>query len=126
MAEHDPELEQDRPAEEPAGDKPSYTPASFEKRTAAWMGIAYVLLLSFAVTYSIFTGGRVLAGTFPLLMVPVAVAAAVVAIYRQRKGTAPGGLPLTIVIVIVCVAAVALGLLAGVPALIYALRQPLG
>ena len=51
-----------------------YTPASFEKRTAAWMGIAYMLLIMFAVTVSIFTGGKTLPGTFPLFLVPVAVA----------------------------------------------------
>ena len=95
-----------------------YTPASFEKRTAAWMGIAYMLLIMFAVTFSIFTGGKTLPGTFPLFLVPVAVAAMVVSIYRQRKGTAPGGLALTIIIVIICVAAIVLGLLMGVPALV--------
>ncbi len=126
MAEHDPELEQDLSEEAPTEDKPPYTPASFEKRTAAWMGVAYVLLLLFAITYAIFTGGRALNGTFPLFLIPVAVAAIVVAVYRQRRGAAPGGLPLTIVIVIVCAAAVALGVLLGVPALVYALRQPLG
>ncbi len=127
MAEQGPEREQDREQPEQSSEQPApYTPASFEKRTAAWMGIAYVIILMFAVTYAIFTGGRILAGTFPLLLIPVAVAAIVVAIYRQRKGTAPGGLPLTIVIVIVCVAAVVLGVLLGVPALLAALRQPLG
>ena len=33
--------------------QPSYTPASFEKRTAAWMGIAYVLMLLFLITFSL-------------------------------------------------------------------------
>ena len=33
------------------GQQPSYTPASFEKRTAAWMGIAYVLMLLFLITF---------------------------------------------------------------------------
>ena len=47
MSEHDPNLEQQ--------EQPSYTPASFEKRTAAWMGLAYVLMVLFLITYSIYT-----------------------------------------------------------------------
>ena len=34
----------------------SYTPASFEKRTAAWMGIAYVLMMLLLITFYIYTG----------------------------------------------------------------------
>ena len=115
MSEFDPNVE--REEQEPAG----YTPASFEKRTAAWMGVAYMLFLLFIITYSIFTGGRPLTGTFPLLLIPAAAAAAVVAVYRPRKGTAPGGLPTTIAVVVIAAAAVVLGLLLGVPALVYAL-----
>jgi len=102
---------------------PAFTPASFEKRTAAWMGIAYVLLLMFAVTFSIFTGGKTLPGTFPLFLVPVAVAAIVVTVYRQTKGTARGGLPVTVIVVVVCLVAVVLGLLMGVPALVSAVQS---
>lgn len=102
-------------------DTPSYTPASFEKRTAAWMGVAYVLMMLFIINFSIFTGGRELPGTFPLLAVPVAVAVPVIAIHRQRKGAAPGGLPLTVCIVALCIAAVVFCLLTGVPPLIAAL-----
>lgn len=114
MSETDPNVNQEE-------EQPSYTPASFEKRTAAWMGVAYVLCILFIVTFSIFTGGKSLTGTFPLLLIPVAVAAAVVAIYRQRRGAAPGGLATTVVVVLACAAAVVIGLLLGVPALIGAL-----
>ena len=40
----------------------SYTPASFEKRTAAWMGIAYVLMMLFLITFYIYTGKGELTG----------------------------------------------------------------
>ena len=120
MAEFDPTPNQDKQA------KSGYTPASFEKRTAAWMGLAYVLIILFAVTFSIFTGGKTLPGTFPLFLIPVAVAAMVVSIHRQRRGTAPGGLPLTVIVVVICAAAVILGLLLGVPALVAALQNPYG
>lgn len=102
-------------------EKEPFTPASFEKRTAAWMGIAYALMFLFIITFSMFHPDRTLAGTFPLFLVPVAVAAIVIAIYRQCKGTAPGGLPTTIVVVILCAAAAGLGLWLGLPVLIMAL-----
>ena len=91
--------------------QPSYTPASFEKRTAAWMGIAYVLMLLFLITFFIYTG-KEMPGTFPLLLLPVAVAGIVLAV----------GIVLTVVIVIICLAAIAFGLLLGVPALIHAFQ----
>ena len=43
-----------------------------------------------------------------------------------KRGTAPGGLPLTVIVVVVCAAAVILGLLLGVPALVAALQNPYG
>lgn len=95
----------------------SYTPASVEKRIAAWMGIVYALMFCFIITFSMYRPDRSLAGTFPLFLVPVAVAAVIVAIYRQVKGTAPGGLPTTIIVVILCAAAAAIGLWLGVPVL---------
>lgn len=104
---------------EPAQDEPqpAYTPASFEKRTAAWMGIAYALMFCFIITFSMYRPNSSLSGSFPLFLVPVAVAAAVVTIYRQANGTAPGGLALSIVVVLVCVAAAGIGLWLGVPVL---------
>ncbi|HIT01289.1 MAG TPA: hypothetical protein IAC21_00475 [Candidatus Enterenecus merdae] len=101
--------------------QPTYTPASFEKRTAAWMGIAYALMLLFVTTFYIFTG-KELPGTFPLLLLPVSGAGIVLAIYRQRKGTAPGGIILTVLIILIALAAIVLGLALGGPALIHAIR----
>ena len=101
---------------------PSYTPASFEKRTAAWMGVAYMVMVLFTITFAIFTGGKELPGTFPLFLLPAGVAVAVIAIYRQRKGTAPGGLPLTVIVVALCAGAVVLGLCLGGPALVHAIQ----
>jgi 4-hydroxybenzoate polyprenyltransferase len=106
--------------------EPSYIPASFEKRTAAWMGVAYALMFLFVITFAIFTGGKELPGTFPLFLVPVAVAAAVISIYRQKKGTAPGGIVTTVIVVLCCVFAVILGLAMGIPALASALQTAYG
>jgi 4-hydroxybenzoate polyprenyltransferase len=104
----------------------SYVPASFEKRTAAWMGVAYAVMVLFIITFAIFTGGKELPGTFPLFLIPVSVALAVITVYRQRKGTAPGGLVTTVVVLICCALGVVVGLALGVPALAAALTDPMG
>jgi len=105
------------------GNDESYTPASFEKRTAAWVGIAYVLMVLFVMTFAIFTGGKGLPGTFPLLLIPAAVGAAVIAVHRQKAGTAPGGMALTVFIVILCAAGITLSCVLGGPALVYAIQN---
>ena len=118
------ELEPQSPLpEEEAEEKEPFVPASVEKRIAAWMGIVYALMFFGIITFSLYCPGRSLAGTFPLFLVPIAGAAAVTSIYRQVKGTAPGGLALTLVIVVICAAAAAFGLLLGLPALIAALAR---
>ena len=97
-----------------------YTPASFEKRAAAWMGIVYVLMLSFVITFAIYTGGRELPGTFPLFLVPVSVTLAVILIRRMKLSTCPGGRAGGVLGLILCAAGVGLGLFLGVPALLAA------
>ena len=105
-------------------DNQGYTPASFEKRVAAWVGIGYMLMLMALVTYTIATA-RTLPGTAPLLLVPVGVGVLVVVVHRQRQGTAPGGLPMSLLMGLLCVAAVVLGLWLGLPALIADVTTPL-
>lgn len=94
-----------------------YTPASFEKRVAAWVGIVYMFMLTALVTYTLATA-RSLPGTAPLLLVPVGVGVPFIVVHRQRQGTAPGGLMGSIFMLVACVAAVVLGLWLGVPALL--------
>lgn len=104
-----------------AGQAPGYTPASFEKRTAAWMGIAYVLMVLFVINFAIFTGGRELPGTFPLFLVPAAVGTAAVTIRRMRTQSLPAAARAgCVMMLLVCAAALLLGLALGVPALIAA------
>ena len=98
-----------------------YTPASFEKRTAAWMGIAYAVMMCFVINFAIYTGGRELPGTFPLFLVPVSAALAVILIRRMKLGAAPGGIAGGVLGLILCGAGVILGLALGVPALLAAL-----
>ena len=103
------------------GEPSGYTPASFEKRAAAWTGIVYVLMLLFVVNFAIYTGGRQLPGTFPLFLVPISVALAVVTIRRMRLGTCLGGTAGGAAILAACAAGLFLGLALGVPALLAAL-----
>lgn len=107
-----------RPSEPPQEER--FIPASFEKRTAAWMGIAYVLMLLFVINFAIYTG-RNLPGTFPLFLVPVSVALAVVLIRRLKSGALPGGRLGGVLMIIACAAGTVLGLALGIPALLAAL-----
>lgn len=100
-----------------------YTPASFEKRAAAWMGIAYTVMMAFVLNYAIYTGGRELPGTFPLFLVPVSVTLAVILIRRMKLGSAPGGTAGGILGLVLCAAGLAGGLVLGLPALLAALAR---
>ena len=100
-----------------------YTPASFEKRAAAWMGIAYTVMMCFVMNYVIYTGGRELPGTFPLFLVPVSAALAVILIRRMKLGAAPGGKLVGILGLILCAVGLAAGLALGIPALLAALSR---
>ena len=100
-----------------------YVPASFEKRTAAWMGIAYTVMLLFIINYTIYTGGRQLPGTFPLFLVPVSAALAIILIRRMKLGTAPGGTAGGILGLALCGIGLFIGLALGVPALLAALAR---
>ena len=68
-------MEEKEPLQNQEEEREGWTPASFEKRAAAWMGIAYVLMVLFVINFAIYTGGRQLPGTFPLFLVPVGLVA---------------------------------------------------
>ena len=97
-----------------------YTPASCEKRTAAWMGIAYTVMMCFVLNYAIYTGGHNLPGTFPLFLVPVSVALAVILIHRMKLHTCPGGIAGGVAGLVLATAGTVLGLALGAPALLAA------
>ena len=67
----------------------SYTPASVEKRIAAWIGIVYALMFCFIITFSMYCPDRSLAGTFPLFLVPVSIGIIILSIYKQCKAPLP-------------------------------------
>ena len=100
-----------------------FVPASFEKRTAAWMGIAYALMFLFVVDFAIYTGGRELPGTFPLFLVPVSVALAIVTGRRLKLKTCPGGTACGVFALTLSAAGVLFGLILGWPALLAAFQR---
>ena len=107
-------------AEQENGQPQAYTPASFEKRAAAWMGIVYVLMTTFVITFAIYTGGRELPGTFPLFLVPVSVTLAVVLVHKMKLRACPGGTAGGVLGLLLCAAGAAVGLVLGIPALLAA------
>jgi len=106
---------------EPQEGQSGYAPASFEKRAAAWMGIAYVLMLLFILNFVLFTGGKQLPGTFPLFLIPVSVALAAVILHRIKTKALPGGPAGAVLGLIACAAGIFFGLALGAPALLAAL-----
>ena len=114
-------MEEKEPLQNQNEQQEGWTPASFEKRAAAWTGIAYVLMLLFVVNFAIYTGGRQLPGTFPLFLVPVSAALEVVTLRRLRLRTCLGGTAGGTVVLAACAAGLFLGLALGLPALLAAL-----
>ena len=114
-------MEHQDPVHENEQQTESWTPASFEKRTAAWMGSAYVLMFLFILNFTLFTGGRQLPGTFPLFLIPISVALAVIIIHRMKTKALPGGMAGGAVGLILCAAGIFFGLALGVPPLLSAL-----
>lgn len=87
---HTPETEPER----------GYTPASPVKRTLAWTGLAYMLILLALTTYFYFTGTG-LGNLGPLLTVPGLIGLGAVSLVSWRTTGRPGKVP-AIGIAILC------------------------
>lgn len=70
-------------------DDEGYTPASPVKRTLAWIGLVYMVILLALSTYFYFTG-RMLGNLPPLLAVPGLIGLGIVAIVSHRTTGSPG------------------------------------
>ena len=97
MSDHKKDFEQD--------EELSYVPASPVKRTLAWIGLAYALLLLALTTYFFFTA-TMLGNLSPLLTLPGLVGLGALAIVSWRSTGTPGKWP-AILIALVCWAAAA-------------------
>lgn len=69
-----------------------YTPASPVKRTLAWIGLVYMLILLALTTYGYFTG-RGLGNLGPLLTVPGLIGLGAVALVSWKSTGRPGKWP---------------------------------
>ena len=118
MSENNTKLPPEEPSQEEVREETSsYTPASFERRVIAWMGVVYMVILVLATTYLIATASY-LTGTAPILVAPAAVGAAVIVIHKYRKGEISQGRNFMLAAVFLCVVAFATGLACGVPPLL--------
>lgn len=77
-----------------------YTPSSPLKRTMAWIGLVYMLILLALTTYYFFTG-TMLGNLGPLLAVPGLIGLGILAIVGRRSIGMPGRTA-TIVVVLAC------------------------
>ena len=69
--------------------KESYTPASPVKRTLAWIGVVYMVILVALMTYFTFTA-TMLTGLGPLLTIPGLVGMGVLSLVSHRTTGRPG------------------------------------
>ena len=75
--------------EPPKPEEPGYTPSSPLKRTMAWIGLAYVLILLALTTYYFYTG-TTLGNLGPLLTVPGLIGLGAAALVSWRSTGRPG------------------------------------
>jgi len=92
-------MPEDKRSAERGGQK-GYTPASPVKRTLAWIGVVYALILLALTTWFYFTGTG-LGNLGPLLTVPGLIGLGVVALVSWRTTGKPGKWP-TIVLAVLC------------------------
>lgn len=72
--------------------EPSYTPASPVKRTMAWIGVVYMVILVAMMTYYYFTGSMLM-NMAPLLVVPGLIGLGILALVSWRTTGRPGKWP---------------------------------
>ena len=99
------------PPEEEVG----YTPASPVKRTLAWIGVVYMVILVALITYFYFTA-TMLGGLGPLLTVPGLVGLGIVSIISFRTTGRPAKGP-AIALAVLCWAVAVLTLPIGIAGL---------
>lgn len=93
-------------------EKEGYTPSSPVKRTLAWIGLVYMVILVALTTYFYFTG-TMLGNLAPLLTVPGLIGLGVVALVSHRTNGVPS-LKMTILVVLACWALAAFTLPIGI------------
>jgi len=93
-------MSQEKRRPEEGGEDRGYTPASPVKRTLAWIGLAYALILLALITYFFFTASA-LGNLGPLLTVPGLIGLGVLALVSWRSTGRPGKVP-AIALAVLC------------------------
>lgn len=93
-------MPEDKRPEGKKAEEAGYTPASPVKRTLAWIGLVYMLILLALTTYFCFTGS-LLGNLAPLLAVPGLIGLGVLTLV-SRKTTGSPGRGAAIALVLLC------------------------
>ena len=107
---------QKTPGREPEEEREPYLPASPVKRTIAWMGVIYMVMIVLLTTYNLATG-QVLRGIPGLLLAPACGGLAVVSFLKFRESRRGAMVFLGAVAGAACVVNLVLGLRALTAAL---------
>lgn len=91
--------------------------ASPTKRVWAWVGVAYMVIVTLLVTYFL-AKAKFISGIGTLMLIPALCGLGATSILRYRSGEGKGGLATCVILVALCVILVAVNLVTGVPALI--------
>ena len=98
-----------------------YTPASPLKRIWAWVGVVYMVIIVFLMTYMYGTG-TYLQGIAALMLIPAlgggAASAVCLWLTAPREGRTPARRAVMILITALCLALIVVNLISGIPALL--------
>ena len=98
-----------------------YTPASPLKRIWAWVGVVYMVIIVFLMTYMYGTG-TYLQGIAALMLVPAlgggAASAVCLWLFFPQEGRTPVRRAMMILITALCLALIVVNLINGIPALL--------
>ena len=98
-----------------------YTPASTLKRIWAWVGVVYMVIIVFLMTYMYGTG-TYLQGIAALMLVPAlgggAASAVCLWLTAPQEGRTPVRRAMMILITALCLALIVVNLINGIPALL--------
>ena len=103
------------------GEDKGYTPASPVKRTLAWIGLVYVLILLALTTYFYYTG-TTLGNLGPLLVVPGLIGLGVLSLVSCHTNGTPSRM-VAIVLALACFALAAFTLPIGIVGLLSNFRR---
>ena len=98
-----------------------YTPASPLKRIWAWVGVVYMVIIVFLMTYMYGTGTYI-HGVAGLMVIPAlgggAASAVCVWLTSPQEGRTPARRAMMILITALCLALIVVNLISGIPALL--------